>query len=108
MALEVALLPPVTRPTGMNEHSLSTHVIRQKCLSIDGARLLPLHTYQNPLKIGELCQPQLGQVMPIRITMKWTIEIGARVGSHLDLADLEGRIFSVDRTRVLAAEKVAD
>ena len=48
------------------------------------------------------------QIFALRVTMEGTVQIGARVGDHLNLADVELGAWGVMLTRLLATEVVAD
>ena len=57
---------------------------------------------------GKLFQPEPGEVDAVGVAVEGRIEVGAGVGDHLDLADVELGAGCVSLARGLAGEVIAD
>ena len=60
------------------------------------------------LQIGQRLERQLRQVLAVGVAVERRVDVGAGVGHHLDLADLELDPGGVARARGLPAQEVAD
>src|SRR5262249_22506714 len=88
VALEVAVGAPGPRPAGADQHRLAAQV---QAAQVGGGerRLAVGERDDEPLQVGERLQGQFRQVLAGGEAVEGAVEVGAGVGHHLDLADLE-------------------
>ena len=92
----------------MDEHRLAGDVQSLECGGCDGQVPAVVHANEDAIEVGKGGQIDLRQVLAIRVAVEGTIDVGAGVGDHLDLADLELGAGSIALAQLLAAEVVAD
>lgn len=63
---------------------------------------------QDPFQIGQAVQGQFGQVLPMSVAVERCIQVGPRVGHHLDLANVELGAWGVVGTELLSTQEIAD
>src|SRR5258708_21510445 len=95
MPFKVLVCLPVRVPSRFDQHRLAFYIDAIKSGCIKCAFPLALCSYHYAVKIGERSQFELRQVATVFIAMERTIKVRARVGHHLDLANLEFRAWCI-------------
>ena len=97
MVLEVGGRSPMLRPAGVHQHRLARHVTAPERRLAHGLPPADLHPNDDSVESGYRRKRQLRQVFPLGIAVKRRVDVGARVGDHLDLADGEFGAWRVVR-----------
>jgi hypothetical protein len=108
MALEVLFGPPMGVPAGVDQDRFAPHVQAPEGGRSDGPAAGQVPAHDDRIQVGELVERQAGEVQPAGVAVERRVKVGAGVGHHLDLADLELDAGGVVPPRLLAAEEVAD
>src|SRR5260370_23189 len=66
------------------------------------------HAYQEAVQPGQGIQRKISQVLARGKTMEWAVEVGARVGHHVNAPDVKLRSLRINGPRGFAAEEVTD
>jgi hypothetical protein len=98
----------VNVPAGLDQHRLAIDLRALECLAADRPAGTGGDTDHNRIEVGQRLEGELSQVFPIGIAVKRSVQIGAGVGYHLDLADLKFDPGTVMRARGFPAQVVAD
>lgn len=107
VTFEILIGPPIRIPTGMKKHGLSAQISDHARL-VDGALVARDSAHDHAIEVGQTLQLELGKIATIRITMEGAVDVGAGVGHHLNLPDLEFRARRVTGARGFPAEVIAD
>jgi hypothetical protein len=91
MAVEVLVRPPVPVPAGVDQDGTPSNVTFGQRQPIDGAAAARRQPRDDAVKVGQRSQRQSGHVLTVGIPMAGAVHIGAGVGDHLYLADVELR-----------------
>ena len=89
MVVEISVGPPIAVPAGVNQHGLCPNVQTGERVRIDRQPIFERPPDDQPFKVGQRFQRQLGQILAIGVAMERAVDIGAGVGDHVDPADLE-------------------
>src|SRR5690606_30618377 len=93
--------------TCVEQYGFAAEIVVAKAFWGDGAPTA-LGADDDGFEVGELVEGELGEIVAVGVAMEWAVEVGAGVGDHLDLRDLELGAFRVDFARFLAAQIIAD
>ena len=107
VALEVAVGAPMLVPAGVDEDGFAGHVEGGERVATDGAGALG-RADDDARQVGEGSQVQLGEVVAFGEAVEGGVQVGARVGHHVDLADVKGSALGVVAARLIAAPVVGD
>ena len=66
------------------------------------------NSYDNPIQIDQSFKADARKVLAVRVAMERGVQIGARVGDHIDPADLKFGARLVSIPRILAAQIIAN
>jgi hypothetical protein len=108
MSIEVRVRPPVPIPTRVKEHGASADLARGQGNGVDRRSGRRIDAHDVALQVGDRFERQLGEVLAVLVAMEGTVDVGAGVGDHLDLADLKLGSMRVLRARCLATQPVTD
>src|SRR3982074_2598367 len=95
-AVGIVFSSPAQVPTSVKEYRLILHVQVLKCGRRDRSTRSPNAAHDHALEISERTQSEFAKILPTRIAMKGTVQVSARIGHHLDLADMKlgtGRVM---------------
>ena len=108
VVLEVLVCSPVPVPARLYQNRAVPHVAFGHRTPIDGAGVADRNPGHDAVEIGQRFQGQGGQIVPVGIPMEGTIDVGAGVADHLDLADVELGSGHVAGARFLSAQIIAN
>ena len=108
VTLAVLRSPPVSIPTGADEHCFAVQIMISQKFRLDNAPIDSGRIDDHTDEVSEAIERQRRQIAPLRITMERCVEVSAGVGDQFDPADLKGRPFGVVTARSLAAQMIDD
>ena len=95
MSRAVSLGPPMRIPPGVHQHGLAPYVVTTEPRGVKRALFALGRADYDSFQIGHGLERIVPDILPAVVAMEWSIDVGARVRQHLDLAHLEGRARSV-------------
>lgn len=105
--LEIAVGAPVLVPAGVEEDGFAGDIEGFEGFRTDGAGGRGA-TDDDAFQIGEGGEVQLGEIVAAGEAVEGSVDVGASVGDHFNLAYLEGGISVVAAAGVFAAPVVGD
>src|SRR5205807_2270293 len=89
VSLKIRVGPPVDVPAGGDQDRLAAHVQGAEGGGVDGPAAGERPAHRDGVEVGQLFEGQLRQVLAVGVAVEGRVEVGAGVGDHLDLADVE-------------------
>src|SRR6266571_6333600 len=89
VVVEVLVSIPVGVPAGMHQYSSPSQFLAAEEVSVHCNCLFVLSTNNDAIQVCKPFHTYFREVLPALVAMKWAIEIGAGIGHHFDLPNLE-------------------
>lgn len=108
MAFEIGIGAPVASPAGVYQHRFAPQSQPFEGGVVDGSGIAARGPDHHRLQVSQGGERQFRQILPVGKAVEGAVDIGAGVGHHFDLADVELGPLSVMVAGFLPAQKIAD